>query len=114
MTESRSLLRTAFAWWMRQRWLVRAPIWLFRVRLGFMFGSRLLMLEHTGRNTGVRRYVVVEVVGRPRPGTYIVPAIPRAQRHPRMWAAMSPVFEEVVGCPLADAPMFALELRRQA
>lgn len=56
----------------RSRWLVRAPIWLYRARLGFMFGSGLLMLEHTGRKTGARRYVVLEVLGRPRPGSYVV------------------------------------------
>ncbi|MGH7735078.1 MAG: nitroreductase family deazaflavin-dependent oxidoreductase, partial [Gemmatimonadales bacterium] len=30
---------------LRVRWLVRAPIGLYRARLGFLFGSRLLMLE---------------------------------------------------------------------
>jgi deazaflavin-dependent oxidoreductase (nitroreductase family) len=30
------------------------------------------MLEHTGRRTGIRRYVVLEVVDRPCPGTYVV------------------------------------------
>jgi deazaflavin-dependent oxidoreductase (nitroreductase family) len=32
------------------------------------------MLEHTGRKTGIRRYVVLEAVDRPDPGTYIVAA----------------------------------------
>ena len=57
---------------LRVRWLVRAPIWLYRARLGFLLGSRLLMLEHLGRKSGTRRYVVLEVVARPRPGTYVV------------------------------------------
>ena len=57
---------------LRVRWIVRAPIWLFRARLGFLFSSRLLMLEHTGRKSGVLRYAVLEIVGHPRPGTYIV------------------------------------------
>lgn len=57
---------------LRVRWLVRAPIWLYRARLGFVFGHRLLMLEHIGRRSGRRRYVVLEVVDRPRPGTYVV------------------------------------------
>ena len=56
------------------RWLVRAPIWLFRAHLGFLMGSRLLMLEHIGRNSGARRYVVLEVVDRPSLGKYIVAA----------------------------------------
>ena len=57
---------------MRVRWIVRAPVWLYRARLGFVFGSRLLMLEHTGRKSGKRRRVVLEIVGQPQPGTYIV------------------------------------------
>lgn len=54
------------------RALMRAPIWLYRARLGFLFGSRTLMLEHTGRKSGARRYVVLEVVSRPAPGTFVV------------------------------------------
>jgi deazaflavin-dependent oxidoreductase (nitroreductase family) len=59
---------------LRTRWIVRAPVRLYRARLGFVFGSRLLMLEHTGRKTGIRRYAVLEVVDHPDPGTYIVAA----------------------------------------
>ncbi|WP_433522633.1 nitroreductase family deazaflavin-dependent oxidoreductase [Nocardia pseudovaccinii] len=57
---------------LRTRWVVRAPIILYRVGLGFLFGSRLLMLEHTGRRTGVRRYVTLEVVDHPESATYVV------------------------------------------
>jgi deazaflavin-dependent oxidoreductase (nitroreductase family) len=57
---------------LRTRWIVRAPVWLYRARLGFVFGSRLLMLEHTGRATGARRYTVLEVVSRPRPAAYVI------------------------------------------
>lgn len=56
------------------RWMVRAPVFVFRARLGFVFGSRLLMLEHVGRKSGVRRYAVLETVSRADPGTYIVAA----------------------------------------
>ncbi len=56
---------------LRVRRFVRAPIWLYRARLGFLFGSRLLMLEHIGRTSGVRRYVLLEVIARPAPGSYI-------------------------------------------
>jgi hypothetical protein len=52
---------------LRTRWLVRAPIWLYRARLGFVFRPQLLMLEHRGRKTGARRYVVLEIVGHPAP-----------------------------------------------
>jgi hypothetical protein len=57
---------------LRVRWFVRAPIWLFRARLGFLAGSRLITLEHIGRTSGQRRYVVFEVVDHPSPGKYAV------------------------------------------
>jgi len=39
---------------------------------GFLFGGRLLLLEHTGRSSGLTRYVVLEVVSRPAPGNFVV------------------------------------------
>lgn len=57
---------------LRVRSFARLPIWLYRARLGWLFGSRLLMLEHTGRRSGKKRYVVLEVVDRPDPGCYVV------------------------------------------
>lgn len=48
----------------RTRWLVRAPIGMFRAGLGFLFAGRLLLLEHTGRTSGQARYVVLETVSR--------------------------------------------------
>jgi deazaflavin-dependent oxidoreductase (nitroreductase family) len=57
---------------LRVRWIVRAPVILYRARMGFLFGSRMLMLEHTGRKTGARRYVVLEVIGHAWPSTYVV------------------------------------------
>ncbi|WP_227984413.1 nitroreductase family deazaflavin-dependent oxidoreductase [Nocardia spumae] len=51
---------------------MRTPIHLYRARLGFLFGSRMLMLEHIGRKSGTRRYVVLEVIDRPEPDTYVV------------------------------------------
>jgi deazaflavin-dependent oxidoreductase (nitroreductase family) len=54
------------------RGLMCAPIWLYRARLGFVFGERLLMLEHAGRKSGAKRYTVLEVVGRPSPDVYVV------------------------------------------
>lgn len=66
---------------LRSRRLTRAPIWLYRAGLGFVFGSRLLMLEHVGRRTGKWRRVVLEVIGHPAPNTYLVVSGfgPRAQ-----------------------------------
>lgn len=57
---------------LRVRWFVRAPIWLYRARLGIIFGHRLLMLEHVGRRTARRRFVVLEVVDHPTPHRYVV------------------------------------------
>ncbi len=54
--------------------LMRAPIAAYRAGLGFVFGSRMLMLEHIGRRTGATRYVVLEVVDHPAPDTYVVPS----------------------------------------
>jgi len=72
--ERRSLVARVGAALLHVRWFVRAPIWLYRTRLGVVFGSRLLMIEHTGRTPGLRRYVVLEIVDRPSPGRYVVVA----------------------------------------
>ncbi|CRZ14562.1 nitroreductase family deazaflavin-dependent oxidoreductase [Mycolicibacterium neworleansense] len=57
---------------LRNRGLVRAPIWLYRIRAGALLGTRMMMLEHIGRTSGERRYVVLEVVDRPSPDAVIV------------------------------------------
>lgn len=49
---------------LRSRWIVRAPIPLFRAGLGWVFGGRLMLIEHIGRTSGEPRYVVVEVIER--------------------------------------------------
>ncbi len=69
---SRSRLAAAGARVLRTRWLVRAPIAVYKARLGFLFGSRMLMLEHIGRTSGARRYVVLEVFGHPATDVYLV------------------------------------------
>lgn len=57
-----SILAEAASRLLRSRRLTRAPIWLYRARLGGLLGDRLLMLEHIGRHTGARRHVVLEVL----------------------------------------------------
>lgn len=57
---------------LRNRHLVRAPIWLYRARLGALLGPRMLMLEHLGRSSGRRRYVVLEIVDRPFDDCFVV------------------------------------------
>jgi len=42
--------------------LVRMPIVLYRVRLGWLLDSRFLLLRHRGRRSGMLRSTVLEVV----------------------------------------------------
>jgi deazaflavin-dependent oxidoreductase (nitroreductase family) len=46
------------------RRLLRLPIVLYRARLGWVFGRRLVLVHHVGRRTGRRHEVVLEVVDR--------------------------------------------------
>ena len=46
------------------RFLFRIPIHLYRLRLGWLFGSRLLLLNHIGRVSGKPRQTVLEVAER--------------------------------------------------
>jgi len=43
-------------------WVLRAPVWLYRWRLGWVLGKRFLLLTHIGRRTGVRHETVLEVM----------------------------------------------------
>lgn len=43
------------------RFVFRIPIHLYRLRLGWLFGARLLLLNHTGRVSGKPRQTVLEV-----------------------------------------------------
>ena len=45
-----------------ERLLLRLPIYLYLSGLGFLLGDRFLMLTHTGRKSGKKRRVVLEVV----------------------------------------------------
>lgn len=67
-------MATGAAGLLRSRRLVRAPIWIYKARAGAVLGSRLLMLEHIGRKSGARRYVVLEVLDHPAPDRYVVAA----------------------------------------
>jgi deazaflavin-dependent oxidoreductase (nitroreductase family) len=48
------------------RLLLRLPIALYRLRLGWLLGQRFVLLEHIGRKSGQVRKTVVEVVGHDR------------------------------------------------
>ena len=43
------------------RFLFRVPIYFYRVRLGWLFGHRLLLLNHIGRVSGKLRRTILEV-----------------------------------------------------
>lgn len=57
---------------LQTRSFVRAPIWLYRHGFGWLLGTRILMLEHTGRTSGLARYVCLEVVDHPAPDTILI------------------------------------------
>lgn len=57
---------------LHDRRLARSPLLLYRAGLGRLLGSRLLVLEHRGRRSGLLRQVVLEVVDRPAPRTFRV------------------------------------------
>lgn len=54
--------------------MFRAPITLYRLGLGFLLGSRFLMLEHVGRRSGLARRTVLEVVFDTPEAAYIAAA----------------------------------------
>jgi deazaflavin-dependent oxidoreductase (nitroreductase family) len=57
-----------------KRLLFRAPIAVYRARLGFLLGSRFVMIEHTGRKTGATRRTVLEVVVNDPDAVYVTAA----------------------------------------
>lgn len=55
-----------------RKWLLRAPSYLYRAHLGFLFGKRFLMIEHRGRRSGTLYRTVIEVAGRlPEPSEWV-------------------------------------------
>lgn len=44
------------------RFLFRLPIWLYRLKIGWILGGRFVLINHIGRKSGLARQVVVEVV----------------------------------------------------
>jgi deazaflavin-dependent oxidoreductase (nitroreductase family) len=57
------------------RKLMRAPIPLYRSGFGLLLGTRLLMMEHRGRQSGQRRFAVLMVLQRPARDVYIVSSV---------------------------------------
>ena len=44
------------------RFLLRLPLLLYRIHLGWLLGERFLLLKHRGRKTGLARETVLEVL----------------------------------------------------
>lgn len=44
------------------RWFFRAPIYVYRLGLGGLLGRRMVLIEHTGRTSGLPRQTVLESV----------------------------------------------------
>jgi deazaflavin-dependent oxidoreductase (nitroreductase family) len=53
-------------------YLFRAPVYLYRWRLGWLLGKRCLLLTHIGRRTGQRRQTVLEVVEYRKEGPEVI------------------------------------------
>ncbi|NYE21229.1 nitroreductase family deazaflavin-dependent oxidoreductase [Microbacterium immunditiarum] len=64
MTERTPLADRLVARLLQTPWLTRLPIPLYRAGFGWIFGERLVMIEHLGRVSHEPRYGVVEVVER--------------------------------------------------
>jgi deazaflavin-dependent oxidoreductase (nitroreductase family) len=55
------------------RLVFRAPIYAYRLRLGWLFGDRILLLNHVGRISGKQRQAILEVAERdPDDGSFVV------------------------------------------
>ncbi len=55
------------------RALFRAPVWLYRLKVGWLLGSRFLLLTHKGRKSGRLYDTVIEVIKHdPTARTYYV------------------------------------------
>ncbi|MBN2499343.1 MAG: nitroreductase family deazaflavin-dependent oxidoreductase [Anaerolineales bacterium] len=60
MTDTNTQLKSPPKGFARLLW--RAPIWFYKVGLGWMLGKRFLLLNHIGRKSGKPRQAVLEVV----------------------------------------------------
>jgi hypothetical protein len=79
------------------RWLLRMPIWLHRLHMGWLLGDHFLMLTHIGRKSGLPRQSVLEVVGHDEAtGIYIIASgwgeqadwLRNIQKHPNVLEAL--------------------------
>ena len=102
------------------RALYRAPIWLYRMGLGWLMGGRMLYLKHTGRRTGEPRETVLEVVHhQTKSDTYIVASAwgekadwyQNVLKTPEIWLKVGRLSSAAIALPLAgeQSERFLLE-----
>jgi hypothetical protein len=82
---------------LQTRRLVRAPILLYGLRIGFLPGHRMLLLQHRGRNIAP-------------PDAADATLSRYAQRHPRTWERPRHTLERALHTDDLRLPMFALQL----
>ncbi|MCH6231856.1 nitroreductase family deazaflavin-dependent oxidoreductase [Microbacterium sp. CFH 31415] len=95
MTSEPRVVDRLMARLLRVRWLMRLPIPLYRASLGWIFGDRLVMIEHRGRTSGERRFVVVEVIGMERNAVRVASGFGRKSQWYRNLAANGVAFLSV-------------------
>jgi len=73
------------------RLIMRFPILLYRLHLGWLLGKRFLLLEHRGRRSGKLKHAVIEVVDHnANDGSYVVAAA---------WGVQSDWFKNILTTP---------------
>ena len=78
------------------RALFRAPIYLYRLGLGWLFGKRILLLNHIGRVSGTQRQVILEVVEHdPTDGSFVVAS---------GWGPTAAWYRNILHTPAAQHP----------
>jgi hypothetical protein len=56
-----------------RRLVLRAPVYVYRLGLGWLFGNRLMLLNHLGRASGRRHQTILEVADHaPTDGSFVV------------------------------------------
>lgn len=88
------------------RIVVRFPILLYRLKLGWLFGKRTLLLEHRGRKSGVVRKAVIEIVDRDeQTGSYIAAAA---------WGNQSDWYKNIQADPMVNITVGATRFSASA
>ena len=84
------------------RAVFRAPIYLYRLGLGWLFGKRTLLLNQIGRVSGKQRHVILEVVEQDATAGSFAPT--DADHSSRHWAATANGRPAMRQCPDMGRP----------